>query len=64
MFDCSTCSYDACALAHVLPTTVMLLLEEVKGMPGYLTLNLEQTSNALPMSVPVLFLKCNDRISH
>jgi len=49
MFDCSTCSYEACALAHVLPTTVMLLLEEVKSMPGYLTWNLEQTDISLPM---------------
>jgi hypothetical protein len=39
MFDCSTCTYEACALAHVLPSTVMLLLEEVKTMPGYLTWN-------------------------
>jgi len=29
MFDCSTCTNEACALAHVLPSTVMLLLEEV-----------------------------------
>jgi hypothetical protein len=42
MFDCSTCIYEAYALAHVLPTTVMLLLEEVKSIPGYLTWNLEQ----------------------
>lgn len=49
MFDCSTCTYEACALAHVLPSTVMLVLEEVKSMPGYLTWNLKQTSNSLPM---------------